>query len=145
MTIRSALPEDHAVLLDIWLHSVRASHRFLTEKDIQALLPIVRDMALPALELYVLCDEHAQPVGFSGLDGAKLEALFLHPSQFRQGGGTQLLQHALAIKGPLTVDVNEQNPDAVQFYLARGFTITGRSPTDSDGRPFPLLHLRSPG
>jgi len=40
------------------------------------------------------------------------------------------------------VDVNEQNPDAIKFYLAAGFTIVGRSPLDSGGRPFPLLHLR---
>ena len=47
----------------------------------------------------------------------------------------------LTLKGPLRVDVNEQNPEALGFYLANGFEVTGRSPLDGQGRPFPLLHL----
>ena len=46
------------------------------------------------------------------------------------------------LKGPLVVDVNEQNPQALQFYLAEGFQVVGRSELDGGGRPFPLLHLR---
>jgi putative acetyltransferase len=37
--------------------------------------------------------------------------------------------------------VNEQNPEAVGFYLHYGFAQTGRSPLDGEGRPFPLLHM----
>jgi putative acetyltransferase len=142
MTIRAATPADHAKLLEIWLRSVRATHTFLTEADIQRLLPLVRDAALPALELWVLCGEDSTPIGFLGLEGAKVEALFLAPEWCRRGGGRMLLDHARRLKGRLTVDVNEQNPEAVRFYQACGFTIVGRSPLDGDGRPFPLLHLR---
>ena len=53
-----------------------------------------------------------------------------------------LLGHARRLKGALTVDVNEQNPEAVRFYEACGFAVVGRSEVDSDGRPFPLLHMR---
>ena len=141
MTIRPAVPEDRETLLDIWLRSVRATHLFLTEDDIQALLPLVRDAALVALELWVLCAENDAPVGFLGLSGAQVEALFLAPEWRGQGGGRLLLDHARRLKGPLTVDVNEQNPEAVGFYQHCGFRIVGRSPLDSDGRPFPLLHL----
>jgi putative acetyltransferase len=81
-------------------------------------------------------------IGFLGLDGAKLEALFIDPEHFRQGGGRLLVEHARRLKGPLMVDVNEQNPDALEFYHALGFTVIGRSDVDSSGRPFPLLHLR---
>jgi putative acetyltransferase len=42
----------------------------------------------------------------------------------------------------LTVDVNEQNTYAAAWYLRRGFVTIGRSETDADGRPYPLLHLR---
>ncbi|MFU6774762.1 GNAT family N-acetyltransferase, partial [Pseudomonas aeruginosa] len=41
----------------------------------------------------------------------------------------------------LSVDVNEQNPQACGFYRHYGFRQTGRSATDSAGRPFPLLHM----
>jgi len=140
MNIRRAQPEDHQVLLGIWEQSVRASHGFLSEQDIQFLLPIVRDQALPGLEVWVLC-ETSQPIGFMGLDGNQLAALFIAPTSFRRGGGKAMLEHARKLKGALQVDVNEQNPRAVAFYLSNGFVVNGRSPTDSLGLPFPLLHL----
>ena len=142
MTIRQALPDDHLALLEIWLRSARATHAFLTEDDIQALLPLVRDAALPALELWVLCEDDGEPIGFLGLSDAKVEAMFLAPERLLRGGGRMLLEHARRLKGALTVDVNEQNPDALRFYQACGFEIAGRSETDGGGRPFPLLHLR---
>jgi putative acetyltransferase len=141
MIIRKALPADRDTLLDIWLRSVRATHTFLTEEDIQSLLPEVRDVALLELELWVLCSESGQPMGLLGLSGSKIEALFLAPQFLRLGGGRKLLNHARQLKGLLAVDVNEQNPEAVRFYEACGFTVTGRSEFDSKGRLFPLLHL----
>lgn len=141
MEVRESHPGDREVLLAIWLRSVRASHTFLTEQDIQELLPLVRDCALPALELWVLTHE-GEPIGFAGLDGSKLEALFLDPAYFRRGGGRLLVEHARGLKGQLVVDVNEQNPQALRFYEALGFHVIGRSEVDGSGRPFPLLHLR---
>lgn len=142
MIIRKAEPVDHQALLEIWEQSVRATHGFLSEHDIGTLLPIVRDQALPGLEVWVLCDESSTPIGFMGLDNNKLEALFISPTSFRRGGGKLMLEHARRLKGVLQVDVNEQNPRAVAFYLSNGFTLVGHSPTDSQGLPFPLLHLR---
>jgi putative acetyltransferase len=37
--------------------------------------------------------------------------------------------------------VNEQNAQAVGFYEHLGFQRTGRSDKDSQGRPYPLIHL----
>jgi putative acetyltransferase len=142
MTIREALSADRDALLDIWLRSVRATHTFLTETDIQSLLPLVRNSALAALELWVLSAEGGEPVGFLGLSGASVEALFIAPEWYRRGGGRMLLDHARRLKGPLTVSVNEQNPGATRFYEACGFSVVGRSEVDDGGRPFPLLHLR---
>jgi putative acetyltransferase len=142
MIIREAHPGDHDALVDIWLRSVRASHTFLTEDDIQSLLPLVRDAALAELELWVLCEDGGAPIGFLGLSGASVEALFIAPEWTRRGGGRLLLDHARRLKGALTVEVNEQNPEALRFYEACGFEVVGRSATDRDGRPFPLLHLR---
>jgi putative acetyltransferase len=142
MTIREALHADHDALVDIWLRSVRASHAFLTEDDIQSLLPLVRDAALDELELWTLCEDGGAPIGFLGLSGASVEALFIAPEWMRRGGGRMLLDHARRLKGALVVDVNEQNPEALRFYEACGFEVVGRSEVDRDGRPFPLLHLR---
>jgi putative acetyltransferase len=140
--IRRAHPGDRDRLLEVWLNAVRATHHFLTESDVQSLLPIVRDHALPNLELWVLCEPDEVPIGFIGLDGSSLEALFIDPSHVREGAGRCLTEHARHRKGPLIVSVNEQNSEALKFYIACGFEIVGRSPTDEGGRPFPLLLLR---
>ena len=86
-----------------------------------------------------------EPVGWMGLAGSKIEALFLAPEARGQGGGRRLVERAQELKGgQLTVDVNEQNPAARGFYERLGFVVIGRSELDGTGRPFPLLHLRRP-
>lgn len=144
MQIRPAHPDDHAALVDVWLRSVRATHKFLTEADVEALLPQVRDGALSGLDLWVLtAAEDDRPAGFVGTAGDKIEALFIAPEHHRRGGGRRLVEHVQARRpGPLRVDVNEQNPAARRFYEAMGFVVEGRSALDGEGRPFPLLHMR---
>jgi putative acetyltransferase len=143
MTIREAVPADRDELVEIWLRSVRATHAFLTENDIHALLPAVRqELGAGDLELWVLAGESGTSIGFMGLSDANVEALFLDPDHRRRGGGRLLLEHARRLKGALAVDVNEQNPEAVRFYEALGFTTVSRSPDDGAGRPFPLLHMQ---
>ncbi|KAF1067142.1 MAG: putative N-acetyltransferase YjaB [Pseudomonas citronellolis] len=141
MLIRPRTSADAAELLDIWLRAVRATHDFLAPSDIDELLPLVRNQYLPAVEVWVALDEQGQPAGFIGLDGAQVEMLFIDPQYHGQGMGRALLDHARGLHGTLTVDVNEQNPQAVGFYRHYGFQQTGRSPLDGQGRPFPLLHL----
>jgi putative acetyltransferase len=130
----------------LWERSVRATHDFLSEDDIVALRPLV-EAALDddALELWVLTEPGDRPVGFMGLAGEDISALFLEPARRGRGGGSRLVAHAQASRGgDLTVDVNEQNQAAVGFYQALGFVVVGRSPLDDGGRPFPLLHMRRP-
>src|SRR5919108_6335266 len=142
LRIREAQSTDRERLPDIWLRSVRETHTFLTEDDIQALLPLARDeLLLGDLELWLLCQDD-DIAGFTGLDGANVEALFLDPEFRRLGGGRLLIDHARRLKGPLTVEVNEQNPEAVRFYEALGFETVSRSPDDGAGRPFPILKMR---
>jgi putative acetyltransferase len=142
MVIRRSQPGDHDGLVEIWLRSVRATHDFLTQQDIDHLHQLVQDGALDGLEIWVLCEDTDKLIGFMGLSEATVEALFLAPEVHRRGYGRQLLQHAQGLKGDLTVDVNEQNPAAVRFYEACGFVVEGRSPRDSSGLPFPILHMR---
>jgi putative acetyltransferase len=142
VNIRPAISGDHDALIDIWLSAVRATHHFLSESDIQSLLTLVRQGALNGLEIWVLCAEGPQPIGFMGLADSRVEALFLAPEYHGCGGGRRLLQHARQLKGLLTVDVNEQNPAAVRFYEACGFVVEARSELDSCGLPFPILHMR---
>jgi putative acetyltransferase len=143
MSIRRWVPGDAEILVNIWLRSVRATHAFLTEDDIQCFLPMAREyLSSPASDLWVLESDSHVVMGFMGLTENKVEALFLAPEFQRCGGGRRLIQHARQVRGELTVDVNEQNPAACRFYEACGFVTFGRSDLDSTGRPFPLLHMR---
>lgn len=143
MNIRRAIVSDRDRLLDIWLRSVRATHIFVTENDIQFMLPLVREYLAPEnVELWVLCTETDSPIGFMGMTGIKMDSLFLAPEFLRRGGGKLLVCHAQSLHDELVVDVNEQNPAACRFYEACGFVTIGRSELDDAGRPFPLLHMR---
>jgi putative acetyltransferase len=145
MNIGHAMPTDREILVDIWLRSVRATHTFLSEADIQSFLPLLRDyLTSSEPEFWVLRSDSGEIMGFMGMSGSKMEALFLAPEFRRCGGGRRLVQHAQELQGELTVDVNEQNPAACRFYEACGFVVEGRSELDSTGRPFPLLHMRRP-
>ncbi|WP_433884871.1 acetyltransferase [Pseudomonas vranovensis] len=144
MIIRQANAADYPQLLDLWLRSVRATHHFLQASDIDALLPQLRDVYLPAVELWVAVDAEDRPLGFIGLNETHVEMLFIDPDLRGQGIGRALLDYAHDSRDTLSVDVNEQNPQAVGFYLHYGFVQTGRSPLDGEGRPFPLLHMSLP-
>lgn len=145
MNIRRSVPADREALVDIWLRSVQATHSFLTEQDIQSLLPPTRDyLTSDEPELWVLCSNTEEVMGFMGLSEGKIDALFLAPEFQGRGGGRQLVQYAQQLQGNLTVDVNEQNPAARRFYEACGFVVEGRSELDDAGRPFPLLYMRLP-
>jgi putative acetyltransferase len=142
--VRRAHRTEPPALLALWERSVRATHTFLSEADLAFYRPLTETILIdPALELWVLADEADVPVGFIGLAGHSIEALFLEPAIRRQGGGRRLVAHAQELRGPLlTVDVNEQNVEACRFYRALGFELVARSSSDSTGRPYPILHLR---
>ncbi|MFK4301620.1 putative acetyltransferase [Paenibacillus sp. RC254] len=134
--------ENHDQLVDIWHRAVRQTHTFLTEEDIQFYHHIVRNGALREVEIWMEWNETQDPIGFIGLDGIKIEMLFVDPKRHGQGTGSRLIQHAEKIKGKcLKVDVNEQNEHAHAFYKHYGFVQTGRSALDGSGRALPLLHL----
>lgn len=143
MRIRRANRDDRTSLLDVWLRSVRATHEFLSEAEIQGLLPSVREyLASDATEFWVAESDAGAALGFMGLGAREIESLFLAPEVLRRGYGRQLVLHARELRGELTVEVNEQNAGACRFYERCGFVVTGRSATDSAGRPYPLLHMR---
>ena len=55
--------------------------------------------------------------------------------------GKALLQHAIESQKVNKVDVNEQNEQAVGFYLHSGFVTYKRSELDATGKPYPILHM----
>ena len=107
------------------------------------MIPDVRGyLSSSASEIWVACDASGKAMGFMGLSGSKMEALFLAPEFQGRGIGRGMVRHARSLNPELTVDVNEQNEAARRFYEACGFVVEGRSEVDEQGRPYPLLHLR---
>lgn len=141
LTIRMSRPEEGSEIIQIWKNSVDATHDFLTAQDRQEIEKEVVGF-FSATPVWVATDGEDRPLGFMFLHEGHLEALFVDASARGLGVGKQLIAHALTLHPDLSVDVNEQNQQAVGFYQHMGFQVTGRSGQDNQGRPYPLLHLR---
>lgn len=137
---RAVGPEEYPRLVAIWRSAVDATHDFLAEADRDEIQLHLASDYLPHVDLHV-ADQDGLPVGFAGVSGESLEMLFVDALHRGQGIGTRLLSFALAECGVRTVDVNEQNASAVDFYRRRGFIVVGRSELDDQGRPYPILQM----
>jgi putative acetyltransferase len=133
---------DFGKLLEVWEASVRATHDFMSEDNIQFFKPLIRNEALPSLELRCVRDDNHSSIGFIGVSNGKVEMLFVHPNYFGKGVGKRLLEYAVQHMKTSELDVNEQNPKALAFYKKMGFVVVGRSELDSTGKPFPILHMK---
>lgn len=135
----------HPRLVEIWEASVRATHHFLPEAYIQTLKPLLPSVYLPAVNLTAAVDERDEITGFVGVADHTIEMLFVAPEHRGKGVGRALVEHANTTRKADLVDVNEQNEQAIGFYLRMGFEVIGRSDLDGRGEPFPLLHMKLGG
>ena len=140
LKIRISRPSEAPEIIQIWKNSVDATHDFLTANDRQEIEKEVI-VFFSETPVWVATNQEDRPLGFMFLHDDHLEALFIDASARGLGIGKQLISHALALHPNLSVDVNEQNQQAVGFYQHMGFQISGRSELDNQGRAYPLLHL----
>ena len=80
-------PQDYDELLTVWEASVRSTHHFLAEKDIQFYKPLIREQYFLAVELYIIRNEKEEIAAFMGLSDELIEMLFVRPDQ--QGKGAE--------------------------------------------------------
>lgn len=139
---RTAKTQD--LLLNLWERSVRASHNFLSQSDVEGLIPFVKQ---GLLEIPVLTVAFAGevPVGFIGLADRMIEMLFVEPSCMGKGVGRRLMEWGVANCNANLIDVNEQNSHALSVYEHWGFEIYERTEVDEQGNPFPILKMRLKG
>lgn len=133
--------QDYDAMTAVWLASVRATHHFLNEEDMDFYHRRIPSLYMPLVDLYVINGSDGECCAFMGLSQDMIEMLFVHPNHMGKGYGSMLLNFACKEKGICHVDVNEQNEPALNFYLHHGFKITGRDTTDSEGKPYPILHM----
>ena len=129
-------------LLTIWESSVRATHLFLSDSEIENIKQYVPQALQNISHLLIAKNEDGAAVAFAGVDGHKLEMLFVSAENRGKGVSSQLLQYAVDTYGVNELAVNEQNPQAIGFYKHMGFQTYKRSETDEQGNPYPILYMR---
>ncbi|MBG6130267.1 putative acetyltransferase [Aquimarina sp. EL_43] len=132
---------EYKEVVNVWESSVRATHHFLKEEDIEYFKPLILDTYLDAVELRCIRNNKKKIIGFVGIAEQNLEMLFIHPEYRGKKIGKTLLEYAIDNLNVTKVDVNEQNEQAVGFYKHFGFEVIGRSELDSSGKPYPILHM----
>ena len=145
MTITEITKRDEAAIQRvsfIWEKSVRATHLFLTEDDMLDISKDVDDALASVPTLLTAENENSEPVAFMGIDGDRLEMLFLLPEERGRGLGEKLLRHAIDKYSVSRLCVNEQNTSAFGFYEHMGFKVYKRTERDEQGHPFPLLYMK---
>ena len=131
-------------LTELWERSVKATHDFLSADEIAAIKEYVPQALSGVPVLVVARSEQQAMTAFLGLDGGRIERLFVSPDERGKGIGKALIQQAVERYGAWEVTVNEQNPQAVGFYERMGFTVYKRSDLDEQGNPYPLLYMKLP-
>lgn len=140
--ITQPTPQEYSEIIELWEASVRSTHHFLTENDIQFYKALILEQYLPCLEVYIMRNTKGNIAAFMGLSDSLIEMLFVHPLEQGKGYGKKLINYALCRKQIEKVDVNEQNEKALNFYRHLGFHPIGRDAFDSSGKPYSILHLR---
>ena len=134
-------PELTRALVQVWEASVRATHLFLSEPEILRIKQYV-PQAIGGVEHLIVAGDEAAPLGFMGVEGTRLEMLFLAPAARGKGLGRQLVELGVQQYGVRELTVNEQNPQAVGFYTHLGFATYKRTEHDEEGGPYPLLYMK---
>lgn len=129
-------------LLLVWESSVRATHLFLSDVEIERIKIHVPQFLWAVPRLFLAEDEAGHPVAFMGLVDRSLEMLFVASEMRGRGIGKRLLQYGIDNYSVETLTVNEQNPQARGFYEHMGFQVYKRTELDEQGDPYPLLYMR---
>ena len=87
-------------------------------------------------------NENIEPIAFMGIEGRKLEMLFIKNNERGKGLGKQLLSYGIENYNVNELAVNEQNPNAKGFYEYMGFKTYKRTELDEQGNSYPILYMR---
>lgn len=129
-------------LLVVWENSVKATHLFLSESEIENIKKYV-PQALKEIPYLIIVENGNQiPVGFMGIVEQHLEMLFISHEERGKGLGKELLKYGIEKYSVNDLAVNEQNPLAKGFYGHMGFEIYKRTECDEQGNPYPLLYMK---
>lgn len=114
-------------LVEVWEKSVRVTHLFLSDSEIENIKDYV-PQALRGIESLVIAEDGNHiPVAFMGIEEGSLEMLFITPKERGKDLGKQLIQYGIEKYSVKSLVVNEQNPQAKGFYEHMGFQVYKRT------------------
>lgn len=129
-------------LLSIWESSVKATHLFLSEDEIENIKKYVPQALKDIPHLIIAENENKIPIGFMGITEQHLEMLFISHEERGKGLGKALFKYGVEKYTINDLAVNEQNPLAKGFYEHMGFKVYKRTANDEQGNPYPLLYMK---
>ena len=129
-------------LLIAWESSVKATHLFLSENEIESIKKYVPQALKQIPHLIIVENKNQVPVGFMGIENQHLEMLFVSNEERGKGLGKKLLNYGIEQYSVNDLAVNEQNPLAKGFYEHMGFEVYKRTNRDEQGNPYPLLYMK---
>lgn len=132
---------EYQELISVWASSVKATHDFLQPDDFEFYKELIPSF-FDNVTLHCIKNETGQLIGFIGTHEDNLEMLFVTANEIGKGIGKKLLLYAIDHLGITKVDVNQQNIQAVDFYIHFGFETISISEVDGFGKPYPILHLK---
>lgn len=129
-------------LLIVWEGSVRATHLFLSDIEINRIKEYVPQALNGIAHLVIAENDLGFPVAFMGIENGTLEMLFISQDERGKGLGKSMIQFGIKNYAVKRLTVNEQNPQAKGFYEHMGFHVYKRTDYDEQGNPYPLLYMR---
>ncbi len=117
-------------------------HLFYLDPEIENIKKYVPKAIYDVSNLIILKDEKGNIQAFMGIEGQKLDMLFVSSKEQNKGFGKKLICYGINNYSINEVCVNEQNPIAKRFYEYMGFRVYKRSDIDEQGNPYPILYMR---
>ena len=129
-------------MLEVWEKSVRATHLFLSDREIKNIKEYVPQALNGIAHLMIAAGEAGRAVAFMGIEDGTLEMLFISPEERGKGLGKRLIEYGIESYSVERLAVNEQNQQAKGFYDEHmGFHVNKRTGLDEQGNPYPLLYM----
>jgi len=129
-------------LIVVWEKSVKATHLFLSDNEIEKIKKYITQSLTGIAHLIIAEREDGCPVAFMGIEEQKLEMLFISPEERGKGLGRKIIQYGMENYSVNKLAVNEQNPLAKGFYEHIGFQVYKRTDHDEQGNPYQLLYMK---
>jgi putative acetyltransferase len=124
--IREFVQNDMEAVLDVWLSASIKAHDFVVPDFWRSQLENMRNIYIPASEVYVH-EDGSKLLGFYALLDDKLAAIFVIPDLQGKGIGKLLISHAKSKRDAIYLSVYKANASSISFYKSQGFLIAGES------------------